>query len=214
MWSERNVSFAPSSRLFSPLPSCKNSPSREIFLTLHPFPTSIMDTRKLFISSIFIETLHWPGFWSIGREETPLQACRSKAGAPVAAAFSTRSSYFSACRQASRYRLAWKHIVLDHPAPKIHLGSPVPRSSDSRIQRLDFKHRTKGFGERSRWRWVFRADSSWKPGSRARDVHLFPAILCPRDFFARIPIFPAKDLSNSEGLFGSILFLILELEVY
>lgn len=100
-----------------------------------------MDTRKLFISSIFIETLHWPGFWSIGREETPLQACRSKAGAPVAAAFSTRSSYFSACRQASRYRLAWKHIVLDHPASMIHLGSPVPRSSDSRIQRLDFKHR-------------------------------------------------------------------------
>lgn len=194
-----------SSRLFSSLSSCKNSPSREIFLTLHPFPTpaSIMDTRKLFISSIFIETLHWPGFWSIGREETPLQACCSKAGAPVAAAFSTRSSYFSACRQASCYRLAWKHIVLDHPAPMIHLGSPVPQSSDSRIQRLDFKH--SGFGERSRWRWVFRADSSRRPGSRARNVHLFPAIVSSQ-FFCANPIFSAKDFSNLEGLFSLFCF--------
>lgn len=164
-----------------------------------------MDTRKLFISSIFIETLHWPGFWSIGREETPLQACRSKAGAPVAAAFSTRSSYFSACRQASRYRLAWKHIVLDHPASMIHLGSPVPRSSDSRIQRLDFKHRT--FRRKIKMAMSFSSRLVAKTritSSKCPSTYFQPSY--PRGFFARIPIFSAKNLSKSEGLFGLFCF--------
>lgn len=196
-----------SSRLFSSLSSCKNSPSREIFLTLHPFPTpaSIMDTRKLFISSIFIETLHWPGFWSIGREETPLQACRSKAGAPVAAAFSTRSSYFSACRQASRYRLAWKHIVL---APStLHLWSTSVHLCLNRATReFNVWILSIQVSEKDQDGDEFFEQTRREDPDHELEMYTYFQPSCPRSFFARIPIFPAKDLSNLEGLFSLFCF--------
>ena len=103
------------------LAPCKNSRSQAFLCPSTPFVSPWRRRHEIiyFIGWIFTESLHWPGFWSIGREvraTPPLEACRSKAGAPVATAFSTRSSYFSACRQAYHYRLDWKHTVLDHPA--------------------------------------------------------------------------------------------------
>ena len=185
----RRNRFVAAHPLLAPCKNSQSQTSRNLPLRV-PFPLPLSAQRKheLFIYRMdFYREAPLAGVL-IDRQrsesDTSLEACRSKAGAPVAAAFSTRSSYFSACRQAYHYRLDWKHTVLDHPATVIALGlarvrdratGTTSRRAWTRLQLVREMRQGRKVdgnkGTRFSTTLVVR-----RPGRRARDVDLFPAV--------------------------------------